>query len=36
MMILGADMMDYEQYIRGRIEAPILCQSGRRDEAILL
>ena len=32
----GADMIDYEQYIRGRIEAPIPCQSGPRSEAILL
>ena len=36
MMILGGDMIDYEQYIHGRIEAPIPCQSRPRDEAILL
>ena len=36
MMILRADMIDYEQYIRGRIKAPIPCQVGPRNEAIIL
>lgn len=36
MMMLGGDMIDDEQYIHGRIEAPIPCQSRPRDEAILL
>ena len=35
-MILGGDIIDYGQYIYGRIEAPIPCQSRPRDEAILL
>ena len=33
---LGGDMIDYEQYINGRIEATIPCQLRPRDETILL
>ncbi len=35
MMILWVDMIDHEQYIHGRLEAPVPRQSRPRDEAIL-